>query len=49
MDDIFSALDVKTQDVIIDRLLSWEGIFREIGTTMILATHSGEYTIGILT
>lgn len=42
LDDIFSALDAKTESKVFDRLFSPRGIFRKLGTTVILATHAGK-------
>lgn len=43
LDDIQSALDTRTQDIINTRLLSQEGLLKRLGSTVILATHSGKY------
>ncbi|KAJ5992424.1 ABC transporter integral membrane type 1 [Penicillium sp. IBT 35674x] len=40
LDDVMSALDAQTQDIIIERLLSVRGILRQLGTTVILTTHN---------
>ncbi|PYH89693.1 putative multidrug resistance protein [Aspergillus ellipticus CBS 707.79] len=40
LDDVLSALDVRTQSMIIERLLSRDGIFRELKTTVVLVTHN---------
>ncbi|KAB8254971.1 P-loop containing nucleoside triphosphate hydrolase protein [Aspergillus pseudonomiae] len=40
LDDTLSALDMQTQEMIIARLLSNDGIFRQLGITVILTTHS---------
>ncbi|KAE8415945.1 putative multidrug resistance protein [Aspergillus pseudocaelatus] len=40
LDDILSALDMQTQEMIIARLLSDNGIFRQLGTTVVLTTHN---------
>jgi ATP-binding cassette subfamily C (CFTR/MRP) protein 1 len=42
LDDIFSALDGRTERTVVDRLLGRSSLFRELGTTVILITHSGE-------
>jgi ABC-type bacteriocin/lantibiotic exporter with double-glycine peptidase domain len=40
LDDVMSALDAHTQEMIIQRLLSSDGIFRQQGTTVVLTTHN---------
>jgi len=40
LDDVMSALDAQTQEMIIRRLLSRDGILRQLGTTVILTTHN---------
>ncbi|KAE8391677.1 P-loop containing nucleoside triphosphate hydrolase protein [Aspergillus alliaceus] len=40
LDDTLSALDMQTQEIIIARLLSNNGIFRQLGTTVVLTTHN---------
>ncbi|KAJ5435683.1 ABC transporter integral membrane type 1 [Penicillium cf. griseofulvum] len=40
LDDVMSALDAHTQEMIIQRLLSRDGIFRQLGTTVVLTTHN---------
>ncbi|KJK60537.1 multi drug resistance-associated protein MRP [Aspergillus parasiticus SU-1] len=40
LDDILSALGMQTQELIIARLLSDDGIFRQLGTTVVLTTHN---------
>ncbi|OQE10326.1 hypothetical protein PENVUL_c004G03056 [Penicillium vulpinum] len=40
LDDVMSALDAQTQEIIIQRLFSPGGIFSQLGTTVILTTHS---------
>ncbi|KAE9970358.1 hypothetical protein BLS_004964 [Venturia inaequalis] len=40
LDDTMSALDVKTQALIIKNLFSKGGILRQLGTTVVWATHS---------
>ncbi|KAJ5684651.1 ABC transporter integral membrane type 1 [Penicillium maclennaniae] len=40
LDDVMSALDAQTQELIIQRLFSPDGIFRPLGTTVVLTTHS---------
>lgn len=41
LDDIFSALDAKTESLVFDRLFSSSGLFRQQATTVVLATHAG--------
>lgn len=43
LDDVLSALDAKTERLVVDRLIGPEGLFRELGTTVILITHSTQY------
>ncbi|CAG7967353.1 unnamed protein product [Penicillium nalgiovense] len=40
LDDVMSALDAHTQEMIIQRILSRDGIFRQQGTTVVLITHN---------
>lgn len=40
LDDVLSALDSRTEQMVVDRLLGKSGLFRHLGTTVI--THSGE-------
>ncbi|KAI5267437.1 putative multidrug resistance protein [Aureobasidium subglaciale] len=40
LDDIFSALDAKTEQLVFERLLSQRGLFKKNNTTVILATHA---------
>jgi len=42
MDDVFSALDHRTSQAILVRLLGSNGVLRGLGTTVIMATHSRE-------
>jgi len=44
LDDIFSALDAKSESLVFERLFSTSGLFRQQGTTVILATHAGKCT-----
>lgn len=39
---MLSGLDTATEDVVFRRVLGEDGLFRSIGTTVILATHSGK-------
>ncbi|KAH0281060.1 P-loop containing nucleoside triphosphate hydrolase protein, partial [Aureobasidium melanogenum] len=43
LDDIFSALDAKTEQLVFERLLSERGLFRKNNTTVILATHAVQH------
>lgn len=43
MDDVFSALDHRTSQAILSRLLGSNGVLRVLGTTVVMATHSREY------
>ncbi|EED18831.1 multidrug resistance protein, putative [Talaromyces stipitatus ATCC 10500] len=40
LDDILSALDSKTERLVVDRLLGPNGILKKLGATVILVTHS---------
>jgi ATP-binding cassette, subfamily C (CFTR/MRP), member 1 len=40
LDDIFSGLDAETEEHIFNKLLGKNGLFRRLGTTVILATHA---------
>ncbi len=42
MDDVLSALDVSTERNIIDKLIGPKGLFKELGTTVVLITHAGK-------
>lgn len=42
-DDVLSGLDALTEEKVCARLLSRNGLLRTLGTSIILATHSGEY------
>lgn len=43
LDDVLSALDAKTEKLVVEKLLSPKGIFRDLGTTVVLITHSTHY------
>jgi ATP-binding cassette subfamily C (CFTR/MRP) protein 1 len=43
LDDVFSALDAKTEQTVFKRLLSKEGLFKKNNTTVILATHAVQH------
>lgn len=40
LDDVFSGLDADTEERIFTRLLSRQGLFRKLGTTVLLVTHA---------
>ncbi|OBT61047.1 hypothetical protein VE03_09160 [Pseudogymnoascus sp. 23342-1-I1] len=40
LDDIFSGLDLRTSNLIFERVFSRNGLVRQLGTTVILATHA---------
>ena len=46
LDDVFSALDARTERMIIDRLFKVNGLFRQLGATVILVTHASTYSLG---
>lgn len=46
MDDPFSALDKTTRSLISARLMGPRGLLRRLGTTVIYATHSGQFRSG---
>lgn len=43
LDDILSAIDARTEALIVDRLLSKSGLLTRLGSTTVLATHAGQY------
>lgn len=43
LDDVLSALDAKTERMVVEKLMGPKGLFRKHGTTVILITHSIEY------
>jgi len=43
LDDILSALDKKTERVVIEKLFGTRGLFRRISATVIMVTHSSMY------
>lgn len=43
VDDIFSGLDLRTSNLIIERVFSRNGLVRQLGMTVILATHAGKF------
>ncbi|KAJ5107721.1 hypothetical protein N7456_004396 [Penicillium angulare] len=40
LDDVFSGLDADTEERIFNKLFSKQGLFRKMGTTVLLATHA---------
>ena len=40
LDDVLSALDATTERHIIDKLIGPTGLFKELGTTVLLITHA---------
>jgi ATP-binding cassette, subfamily C (CFTR/MRP), member 1 len=42
LDDVLSALDVTTERHIVDNLIGPKGLFKELGTTVILITHASK-------
>lgn len=42
LDDVISALDSKTEDLVVKRLFGKEGLLRSLGTTILLVTHASE-------
>ena len=42
LDDILSALDASTEELIFERLLGKNGVFHRLKSTVILATHASQ-------
>lgn len=42
LDDAFSGLDRKTEEIIFDNLLAPGGLFRRMGTTVIMTSNNGK-------
>ncbi|TVY44829.1 ABC transporter, partial [Lachnellula subtilissima] len=40
LDDVLSAIDAKTERLVVDRLLGKTGLFKKLGSTVVLATHA---------
>jgi ATP-binding cassette subfamily C (CFTR/MRP) protein 1 len=40
LDDVFSGLDAETEEHIFNKILGKNGLFRKLGTTVLLATHA---------
>lgn len=47
LDDVLSGLDPKTESAVFKEVFGRKGLLRKLGTTVILATHSGEIFINI--
>lgn len=43
LDGVFSAVDSKTEQILVERLFGKDELFQQSGSTVILATHSGQY------
>jgi ATP-binding cassette subfamily C (CFTR/MRP) protein 1 len=43
LDDVLSAIDAKTEAIVVERLFGKSGMLRSLGSTSVLATHAGEY------
>lgn len=43
LDDIFSEIDLATLDLIVERVFSPNGLVRQLGMTVILATHTSRF------
>ena len=44
LDDVFSALDARTERMVVDRLLGKNGLFSQLKTTIVLVTHASTLT-----
>jgi ABC-type transport system involved in cytochrome bd biosynthesis fused ATPase/permease subunit len=42
LDDVFSGMDAATEHLVFNRLLGSEGLLRNNGATVIIATHAGQ-------
>ena len=42
-DDVFSALDKRTERTVVDRIFGPEGLIRKLGSTVVLVTHASQY------
>lgn len=40
LDDIFSAIDSRTEEKVVERLFGASGLFKQLNSTVILATHA---------
>ena len=45
LDDVFSGLDSLTCERIVERLLGPSGLFQELKTTVVIATHNGKHVL----
>lgn len=43
LDDVLSAVDARTEKCLVERLFGKTGLLRKMNSTIILATHAGEY------
>lgn len=41
-DDVFSGLDTITEELVFSRVFGQQGLLRQTGTAVILATHEGD-------
>jgi len=42
LDDILSAIDAKTESLVVERLFGKAGLLKQLNSTTILATHAGK-------
>lgn len=47
-DDVLSGLDATTEAAVCHRVFGRDGLLRQLGTTFILATHSGKSSLRCL-
>lgn len=43
LDDVLSAIDARTEKLVVERLLGKTGLLRNLNSTVILATHAGKH------
>jgi ABC-type multidrug transport system fused ATPase/permease subunit len=43
LDDVLSALDIKTANLVLNRLLGEEGVLRKLQITVVLVSHAGNF------
>jgi ATP-binding cassette subfamily C (CFTR/MRP) protein 1 len=43
LDDVLSALDKRTEKAVADKLFGTNGVFQNLGATVIMVTHASEY------
>lgn len=43
LDDILSAIDAKTEAIVVERLFGKSGMLRRLGSTTVLATHASKF------